>query len=110
MSDKCPGRRAATNLDAVIVECPDCGRKVEFFTDEPKRHCKCGKLLLQDSLPRCADWCPAAPQCFGDIIDSEKLKRHLDKIKNDSRAAECVARIRDLLKKKEEREKKEGSA
>ena len=47
MADRCPGRQSLRNLDSVVVPCPDCGRLVEFFTDEPKRRCRCGRVLLR---------------------------------------------------------------
>lgn len=99
MPYKCPGKIANRNLDSVIVPCPSCGRLVEFFTDEPKRRCRCGKLLLRESLPRCADWCPAAAQCLGEAIDLRELERRLAEIKNDPRAKHCLADIRKRLSK-----------
>ena len=100
MMKKCPGRQAPRNLDSVVVPCPSCGRLVEFFTDEPKRRCRCGRLLTRESLPRCAEWCPAAAQCFGEAIDVRELGRRLEKVKNDPRAKRCLERIQELLKKK----------
>ncbi|MCK4276809.1 MAG: hypothetical protein KAX78_09865 [Phycisphaerae bacterium] len=100
MPSKCPGRMTPRDLDSVLVPCPQCGRIVEFFTDEPKRRCRCGHLLLRESLPRCADWCPAAAQCLGEAIDIRDLERRLATIKNDPRARACLASIRQLLEKK----------
>jgi len=100
MNPKCPGRMTSRHLDSVCVPCPDCGRIVEFFTDEPKRRCKCGRLLLREALPRCADWCPAAAQCLGEAIDIRELERRLAKIKDDPRAAQCLGHVRDMLRKK----------
>jgi hypothetical protein len=66
---KCPGRGMVRNLDSVMVTCDSCGRKVEFFTDEIKRTCRCGRTLFQEARPQCADWCPAAARCLGEIVD-----------------------------------------
>jgi len=87
-------------MDSVCVPCPDCGRIVEFFTDEPKRRCKCGRLLLREALPRCADWCPAAAQCLGEAIDVRELEKRLARIKDDPRAAACLGHVREMLRKK----------
>ena len=87
-------------LDSVLVTCPTCGRLVEFFTDEPKRRCRCGQLMLRESLPQCAQWCRAAALCLGEAIDVRQLKRHLDKVKNDPRAKQCLESIRQRLKDK----------
>jgi hypothetical protein len=102
MADKCPGRLAPRELDSVIVPCPSCGRLVEFFTDEPKRRCRCGKLLLRQSLPQCADWCPAAPRCLGEAIDLRELEKRVALVRNDPRAAKCLESIRRRLAKKQD--------
>ena len=105
MPVKCPGKINPRNLDSVIVPCPSCGRLVELFTDEAKRRCRCGRLLLRESLPKCADWCPAAAQCLGEAIDVRELTRRMAQIKNDPRAVKCLESIRDRLKRKAEGEK-----
>ncbi len=87
-------------LDSVLVGCPDCGRTVEFFTDEVKRRCRCGRLLTRESLPRCADWCPAAARCLGEAVDMRQLEARLANIKNDPRAKKCLDRVRRHLKQK----------
>jgi len=73
---------------------------VEFFTDEPKRRCRCGRLLLREALPRCAEWCMAAEQCLGEAVDVRVLRRRLKEVKNDPRAVACRRRIQELLKQK----------
>ena len=100
MTNRCPGMQAPRNLDSVVVPCPDCGRLVEFFTDEPKRRCRCGRLLLRESLPKCADWCPAAAECLGEAIDLRELQKRMAKIKNDPRARKCMESIRRRLEEK----------
>ena len=100
MPQKCPGQMSPRDLDSVIVPCPDCGRMVEFFTDEPKRRCRCGKLLLRETLPRCAEWCLAAEQCFGEALDIRELRARVMKVKNDPRAKKCLETIQQLLKEK----------
>jgi Fe-S-cluster-containing dehydrogenase component len=82
------------NLESVLVPCPACGRIVEFFTDEPKRTCRCGKVLLRESLPRCAEWCPAAALCLGEAVDVRELERKLSQVKDDPRAKQCLESIR----------------
>ena len=99
MADKCPGRSGLRRLDSVIVPCPDCTRLVEFFTDEIKRRCACGRVLLRDAVPQCAEWCSAAAQCLGEVIDMRELQQRFEKIKNDPRAAECLENIRKRLAK-----------
>jgi len=92
---------ASSPLDSVNIPCPECGRMVELFSDEPKRRCRCGHVVRRETIPRCADWCPAAAQCFGDAVDVRVLKEKVAAIKDDPRVAECVANIRRLLEAKE---------
>jgi hypothetical protein len=98
MADKCPGRQSLRQLDSVVVPCPDCGRLVEFFTDEAKRRCRCGRVLLREALPQCAEWCVAAAQCLGQAIDLDELLKRVEQVKNDPRARNCMQAIRERLK------------
>jgi hypothetical protein len=100
MPGNCPGKMTSRNLESVVVPCPDCGRLVEFFTDEPKRRCRCGKLMLRETLPRCAEWCPAAADCLGEAVDIRELERRLADVKNDPRAQQCLDDIRQRLARK----------
>ena len=100
MWQRCPGQETPRSLDSVVVPCPDCGRLVEFFTDEPKRRCRCGRTLLREALPSCAEWCIAAPQCLGQALDLRELEERMAKIKNDPRAKQCLENIRERLQKK----------
>jgi len=105
MIAKCPGKMMRRNLDSVLVPCPSCGRIVEFFTDEPKRQCRCGQVLLREALPRCAEWCPAAAQCLGEAVDVRELERRLAQVKNDPRAKRALEDIRQRLREKGDAEK-----
>jgi len=67
MTLRCPGRESNAKLDSEMVPCPGCGRLNEMFGDEQKVHCRCGVWVFRDVLPSCAQWCPAAAECFGDI-------------------------------------------
>ena len=100
MAERCPGRQSLRNLDSVVVPCPDCGRLLEFFTDEPKRRCRCGRVLLRETLPQCAEWCLAAAECLGEAVDLHELSRRVAKLKNDPRAQQCLENIRERLQSK----------
>jgi hypothetical protein len=102
MADKCPGRQSLRCLDSSVITCPDCGRLVEFFSDEPRRRCRCGRLLTLEALPQCAEWCLAAAECLGEAIDPRELQRRAEQLKNDPRAKKCFERIQELLQKKNE--------
>lgn len=87
-------------LDSVMVYCPDCGRMVELFTDEAKHRCRCGKLLLREARPSCADWCAAAAECLGEAIDINQPDRRRAPTESDVRAKEYVTCIREMLRNK----------
>jgi predicted Zn-ribbon and HTH transcriptional regulator len=68
---KCPGQDDR-NIKVEMLTCPDCGYKVEIFSDEIKVVCpKCKGLICRDRLPSCIDWCKFARECIGE----EKFKK-----------------------------------
>jgi len=106
---KCPGRQTPRNLDSVIVKCPDCGRGVEFFTDEPRRHCRCGLVLFREAMPQCADWCPAAARCLGLAVDSRKTLDNVVEGKAGPDASKPSAGMHpDRIRKRSKRKKPEA--
>ncbi len=68
---KCPGQdRRYWEAGAIFeVDCPQCGRPVEFFKDETKRKCRhCGHLFVNPQMDfGCASYCKYAAQCLGDL-------------------------------------------
>jgi hypothetical protein len=66
---RCPGQdqRFWKPEDIFEVACPDCGRAVEFFRDEPVLKCRgCGRTVVNSRLDLgCAEWCQHAAQCLG---------------------------------------------
>ena len=77
MISKCPGQdtRFWKPDDVYFVECPKCGKPVEFFKDDIRRRCKkCGHMFINPRLNLgCARWCQFADQCVG-AIDKEEFK------------------------------------
>lgn len=66
MSLRCPGQDDR-NIKAEVISCPDCGYKVEIFSNEVKVKCpKCKSLVCRQRLPSCVDWCKFARQCIGE--------------------------------------------
>jgi hypothetical protein len=102
MVDRCPGKQSLRQLDSVVIPCPDCGQLVEFFTDEPKRQCRCGRVLLRETVPQCAQWCAAAADCLSQTIDPSELQRRLAAVKDDQRAKELLEQVRQQLQKRDE--------
>ncbi len=98
---QCPGQRPRRDVESVEIECPTCGRTVEMFTDEIKHRCKCGKWLLREKRPSCADWCLMAEKCLGPGVDVQGLRKRLAEVRNDPKAKECVERVKRLLADKQ---------
>ncbi|HUS93474.1 MAG TPA: hypothetical protein VM695_16570 [Phycisphaerae bacterium] len=101
MKAKCPGQQRFGPTDSIMVECPSCGEDVELFSDEAKRRCRCGGTVTRESIPKCAEWCPAAQQCFGKAADVRVLKARVEAVKNDPKAKECLQRIQRLLSRRQ---------
>jgi hypothetical protein len=55
--------------DIFEVDCPRCGRTVEFFKDDTARRCgHCGHRFANPKMDfGCAAYCPYAEQCIGDL-------------------------------------------
>lgn len=68
---KCPGQDMQfwKPGDIYEVECPGCGRTVEFFKDDTARRCRsCGHRFANPKMDfGCAAYCPYAEQCIGDL-------------------------------------------
>ncbi len=68
---KCPGQDMQfwKPGDIYEVDCPGCGRTVEFFKDDTARRCAhCGHRFANPKMDfGCAAYCPYAEQCIGDL-------------------------------------------
>lgn len=53
--------------DIFEIQCPQCGKPVEFFKDEAERKClSCKTMVANPKLALgCAQWCQYAEQCLG---------------------------------------------
>ena len=67
----CPGRDFR-NLSVSYHPCPNCGKPVEFFSDEMRVRCPaCKTLVVKENAPSCIQWCSAARECLGpELYDS----------------------------------------
>ena len=74
---RCPGQdqRFWKPEDIFEVQCPGCGKNVEFFKDEPKLKCRnCGQIVINPKIDLgCAEWCQYAAQCMG-VDEVKNLK------------------------------------
>jgi hypothetical protein len=75
MVSRCPGQDTQFwgPRDVYSVDCPKCGKPVEFFKDDIRRRCqKCGHLFLNPKLDLgCSAWCQFAEQCIGTMSKEE---------------------------------------
>ena len=66
---RCPGQdmRNWKPEDIYYVPCPYCRTEIEFWKDEPLRHCPKCKIEIQN--PKidigCAEWCKYSKECLG---------------------------------------------
>jgi putative nucleotidyltransferase with HDIG domain len=77
---RCPGqdKRFWKPEDIFEVQCPGCGKTIEFFKDEPKLKCrKCGQIVINPKIDLgCAEWCQYAEQCMGVyVVNNLKIMR-----------------------------------
>jgi ribosomal protein S27E len=75
---KCPGQdtRYWKKGDIFDVPCPDCGREVEFFKDDVRRRCSCGRTIVNPKLDlACAEWCQSAEKCVDGHSGEPKKKK-----------------------------------
>ncbi len=82
---KCPGQdtRYWKPGDIFEVECPHCGKPVEFFKDETTRRCRgCKKSVLNPRMDfGCAAYCRFAATCLGEL-GPELLSKRNDLLKD----------------------------
>ncbi len=65
MFDKCPGAVNVRTPTIKIKKCPECGEKVEIFSNELQTPCpRCG-FIIYDNLASCVQWCKYAEECVG---------------------------------------------
>jgi hypothetical protein len=68
---KCPGQDTQYWQPGAIfeVDCPKCGKQVEFFKDDTSRKCgHCGHRFVNPNMDfGCAAYCQFAEQCIGNL-------------------------------------------
>lgn len=72
--DKCPGAANIRSATIILKKCPNCGEKVELFSDEMQVKCdNCG-FTVYNNIESCVQWCKYARACVGDEL-YKKLKK-----------------------------------
>ncbi len=76
---RCPGQdqRFWKPEDIFEVKCPNCGKPVEFFKDEPQLKChQCAHTVINPRIDLgCAEWCQYAAQCLGVTVNNLTIIR-----------------------------------
>lgn len=49
-----------------------------MFTDEVRTRCRCGEVILRESIPSCVSWCPSAEACLGQVIDLRTVRKRME--------------------------------
>jgi len=82
---RCPGQdtRYWKPGDIFDIDCPHCGRKVEFFKDEAARRCRgCRKMVVNPRMDfGCAAYCRYAADCLG-VLGPEMLAKRNELLKD----------------------------
>lgn len=64
----CPGSAYIKGTPTLAEKnCPNCGEKLEIFSNEIQVTCKCGFIAYND-IQSCIKWCMYARDCVGDEI------------------------------------------
>lgn len=71
----CPGAMIFKSPVPEYIECPQCGKEMEIWSDEPMARCtNCGVWVAKERGASCIDWCAYAKECIG-LDKYERLKR-----------------------------------
>jgi len=71
MAETCPGIKDFIRPKPEFINCPNCGSKVEIWTDETETECEnCGAKVSRGTQS-CLDWCEYADKCR-EIIAKKK--------------------------------------
>jgi DNA-directed RNA polymerase subunit RPC12/RpoP len=74
---RCPGQNTMfwKSDDIYDVQCPSCGKPVEFWKDDSKRKCDCGHRFLNPKRDLgCLEYCKYAEDCMPEMFEGENLK------------------------------------
>lgn len=98
---RCPGSFRSALPQPMEKTCPRCGAEVEIWSDEEMVYCECGTPVFREAVPRCVEWCPAAEECIGHILDVRKIRHQAKKrVRAEERpefVEETCKRIRSAL-------------
>ncbi|MEW6141763.1 MAG: hypothetical protein AB1597_01210 [Chloroflexota bacterium] len=85
MFDKCPGSGLVKTPTIKLKTCPQCGEKIEMFSNELQAQCpKCG-LTVFDDLTSCVQWCKWAEECVGPEMYQKLKKQAAEKAQAESK-------------------------
>ena len=98
---RCPGALRSLAPEPLERTCPRCLREVEIWSDEEKVKCKCGMTIFKDRQPSCVEWCPAAEQCLGDVVDVKKIKEEARKRAEAEGNPKFVEEVCEMIRQKQ---------
>jgi DNA-directed RNA polymerase subunit RPC12/RpoP len=70
----CPGINDFTRPKPEVYTCPNCGSKVEIWTDEQSAECENCGTVVSKKVSSCLDWCEYAQKCK-QLIEEKKEKQ-----------------------------------
>jgi len=85
---KCPGAVNIRTPQIKIKTCPECGEKVEIFSNEMQTQCTRCNFTIYNDLASCVQWCKYAVECVGEEMVAKLKQQAADK----EAAAKAAAR------------------
>ena len=68
MFSNCPGSGLVRTPTIMLKTCPQCGERIEMFSNELQTQCtRCGQTVFDD-IASCVQWCKWARECVGDEL------------------------------------------
>ncbi len=96
MDKSCPGSRTIREPRPESMNCPNCGKEVEIWTDELKATCpNCGTKVLRAQQASCIEWCPHAKECVGPEVYERLMAGASEDLDDGDNTLEVLRREHD---------------
>ena len=101
MDNSCPGSRTIREPRPESMNCPNCGKEVEIWTDELKATCRnCGTKVLRAQQASCIEWCPHAKECVGPEVYERLMAGAGEDLADGDNPLEVLRREHDRAQEK----------
>lgn len=101
MDKTCPGSRTIREPRPEYMNCPNCGKEVEIWTDELKATCRnCGTKVFRAQQASCIEWCPHAKECVGPEVYERLMAGAGEDLSDGDNPLEVLRREHDRASEK----------